>query len=288
VSWAKLSLIIFGVFLGLAAWPCSSHSEPGAKRVSAHLANEVIPLNSHATTVGGFLRELSIAVPPEARVEPPLDAALVDGMSVYLSGFTVTRGMAETVVPVEIEIEESWRHGPEQVELISPGHIGLKRAICTIFYFNGQEVGRRQREELLRPMEPREVVFYRTLSYSEDGPSVEEILVRRAKPGPHHPPPARYKQKLSMSATAYEPGPHSCGRYASGNTSCGLKAGYGVVAVDPNMIAMGTRLYIEGYGYAVAGDCGGGIKGNRVDLGFLTVEECYQWGVRTVDVYILY
>jgi 3D (Asp-Asp-Asp) domain-containing protein len=51
---------------------------------------------------------------------------------------------------------------------------------------------------------------------------------------------------------------------------------------------MGTRLYIEGYGYAVAGDRGSAIDGHRIDLGFLTLDECYEWGRRDVKVYILY
>ena len=79
----------------------------------------------------------------------------------------------------------------------------------------------------------------------------------------------------------------SCGN-DSGNTAIGLQAGYGVVAVDPDVIGLGARLYIEDYGYAVAGDTGGAIKGNRIDLGFLTLEECYAWGRRDVKVYVLY
>ena len=91
-----------------------------------------------------------------------------------------------------------------------------------------------------------------------------------------------------MEATAYEPGPRSCGRFASGMTSAGYEAGYGVVAVDPNVIPLHTRLFIEGYGYAVAGDRGSAIQSDRIDLGFLTVDECIQYGRREVDVYVLY
>ena len=68
-----------------------------------------------------------------------------------------------------------------------------------------------------------------------------------------------------MSATTYDP--YHCGGSGSGRTRTGLLGGYGVVAVDPKFIPMGTRLFIEGYGYAVAADTGGAIKGNRIDLG---------------------
>lgn len=95
------------------------------------------------------------------------------------------------------------------------------------------------------------------------------------------------KPYLDMIATAYDPGPISCGPYASGYTSMGLKAGYGVVAVDPTVIPLGKRLYIEGYGYAIAGDVGRAIKGLRIDLGFDTYREAINFGIRRVKVYIL-
>jgi 3D (Asp-Asp-Asp) domain-containing protein len=90
-----------------------------------------------------------------------------------------------------------------------------------------------------------------------------------------------------MVATAYDPGPGSCGASADGITAIGMRAGKGVVAVDPRMIPMGARLHIEGYGYAVAGDIGGAIKGNRIDLGFHSRRQALQFGRRKVVVRVL-
>ena len=97
-----------------------------------------------------------------------------------------------------------------------------------------------------------------------------------------------YKSLLSGSATAYTASPGAI-------TSTGKVAQYGYVAVDPSIIPYGTRLYITStdgsyvYGYAVAADTGGAmLSGKRlVDLYYNSVSECYQFGVRNVNVYIL-
>jgi 3D (Asp-Asp-Asp) domain-containing protein len=96
-----------------------------------------------------------------------------------------------------------------------------------------------------------------------------------------------YRKVMTMTATAYEPSPRSCGKYADGYTAIGIKAVPGVVAVDPKVIPLRTRLYVEGYGPALAADVGSAIKGNRIDLFFETVDEALRYGRRRVNVYIL-
>ena len=95
--------------------------------------------------------------------------------------------------------------------------------------------------------------------------------------------PSRYSREITMRASAYsaqDPG--------NGNFTCrGNPLHKGLVAVDPGVIPLGTRLYIPGYGYAVADDIGGAIKGNRVDLAFDSRSEALQFGVQYVKVYIL-
>jgi 3D (Asp-Asp-Asp) domain-containing protein/sulfur carrier protein ThiS len=88
---------------------------------------------------------------------------------------------------------------------------------------------------------------------------------------------------LSMVATAYTAGCGGC----SGVTASGRPAGHGVVAVDPSVIPLGTRMYIPGYGHAVAGDTGGAIRGHRIDLGFNSNAEANQFGRRPITVYLI-
>lgn len=95
------------------------------------------------------------------------------------------------------------------------------------------------------------------------------------------------RNTLVMIATAYDPGPACNGGSRTGRTATGLKAGYGVVAVDPRVIPLGTHLYIEGYGRAVAADVGSAIKGDRIDLCFGTRHQADEFGRRKVIVHIL-
>ena len=82
-------------------------------------------------------------------------------------------------------------------------------------------------------------------------------------------------RSLTVSATAYA---------LPGRTASGRPVGWGVVAVDPSVIPMGSRLAIPGYGIGVAADTGGAIVGARIDLWFPTVAQAHAWGTRTVTV----
>ena len=106
------------------------------------------------------------------------------------------------------------------------------------------------------------------------------------------------RKAIKMVATAYEAGPRSTGKRPGdkgyGITASGARAKRGTVAVDPRVIPLGTKLYVKSltpgvpdYGFAIAQDTGGAIKGNKIDLFMDTVWECMQFGRRPVMVYIL-
>jgi 3D (Asp-Asp-Asp) domain-containing protein len=83
-------------------------------------------------------------------------------------------------------------------------------------------------------------------------------------------------RQLVVSATCYD---------LPGNTATGMPVGLGVVAVDPSVIPLGTRMSIPGYGNGVAADVGGGIKGSIIDL-WMPPAQCAAWGRRTVTITI--
>jgi 3D (Asp-Asp-Asp) domain-containing protein len=95
---------------------------------------------------------------------------------------------------------------------------------------------------------------------------------------------------LNIVATAYAPGPHDNGKW--GNlTHMGTQVRPGIIAVDPKVIPLGSRVYIEfpdGHGVeAVAEDTGGAIKGNRIDIAMASVAEAYDFGMQNVKVTVL-
>ncbi len=100
-----------------------------------------------------------------------------------------------------------------------------------------------------------------------------------------------YKKAITMNASAYTSNYASTGKSPGdkyyGITASGMVAQRGVVAVDPKVIPLGTELYVEGYGYAIAGDTGGSIKGNKIDLYMDSAKECTIFGRRNIKVYVL-
>jgi len=86
-------------------------------------------------------------------------------------------------------------------------------------------------------------------------------------------------EAMIFEATAY------C--YTGNQTATGTWPSRGTIAVDPAIIPLGTRLYVEGYGEGIAEDVGGAIQGEIIDLYMESEDECWDWGRRTVEVRII-
>lgn len=94
-------------------------------------------------------------------------------------------------------------------------------------------------------------------------------------PAPAPAPPPAKGTRMTVSSTGY------C---LKGKTATGIETAWGVVAVDPAVIPLGTKMYVPGYGDGVAADTGAAVKGNTIDLWFPSCEQAVAWGRQIVTI----
>jgi 3D (Asp-Asp-Asp) domain-containing protein len=154
------------------------------------------------------------------------------------------------------------------VELLN-GYEGIREKTVKATYFDNEI----NKKEVLAEKENRQNVMKLTLMGK--GNKIEKVYDL-----------SKCKQ-MSLTATAYYPGDPMCKPYDGYTTYLGMKLRRGLVAVDPKVIRLGTRLYIPDYGYAYAADTGGMIKGKRIDLCVADAKAADKFGRQLVKVYIL-
>jgi len=221
-------------------------------------------------TVCDLLAQLGLDVSPLDRVEPHPSTPLTDDLHVKITRVEVLDVTTERTIdpPLVVEADPALPRG-HMVE-VRAGRAGVAEEVTRHYYRNGEETARID-------MGSRTIV--------EPQERVARVGVRSAPPLASRS--GAHRDVLTMVATGYDPGVRSCGASADGRTATGHVATKGVCAVDPSVIPLGTEVWVEGYGYALACDTGGAIDGNRIDLCFDTYEEALRWGRRTVLVYIL-
>ena len=195
---------------------------------------------------------------------------------------SITRINNETLIvteeiPNSVEYREDNTLAKGKTKVLQEGNTGVTEVTFKVVYNNGVEV---LREEISRVVtkEPKNRIIAKGTKVSKASSSQKSTSGTVSG--------LNYKKKLTMSATGYTAFNKDGSR---SNTATGMAARYGLVAVDPKVIPLGTRVYVEGYGEAIAADTGGAIKGNKIDLCFemSNAEIRKQFGRKTVTVYIL-
>lgn len=182
-------------------------------------------------------------------------------------------------ISYQTEEVENVNLAPGQRVVTREGSDGEREITYKIYYQDGAEISRERIGEIVLAEPVNEIVEYSPQEEFEVG----KIPASR---------PTNYSRVETFTATAYDASYEDNGPWA-GVTSTGMPMGYGVIAVDPTVIPYGTKMYIESadgkyiYGYAIAGDCGGAIKGKRVDLFYWSKAQCNEFGRRAVNIYFL-
>ena len=264
--------------------------------ITVQNGNETVVIGSYGATVDEVLASLGLTLDENVTLSCDPESLTYDGMTVRLTYSNSEIVEYEEVVTHEIIVYEDSSLTPGEEVILSEGYDGLIRYTAQINYKNGVETGRTILSEetvvkaedtvILRGVD-RSVKEQENSGLSDYQQSHTSTLGQTAQnivPGTN----LKYSQVLDFQATAYY-----CEPYAWNTTFTGTEARVGAIAVDPNFIPLGTKMYIVSadgqyiYGYCTAEDTGGAIKGRIVDLYFNTYNECIQFGRRDVKIYVL-
>ena len=269
------------------------------RMITIQAGNDTYVIGSYGGTVADVLASLDISYDEADLLSCSPDELTYDGMTIELTYTHSDTLQYEEIVPHVTKIYEDPSLEPGEEVVLTEGTDGLVRYSAKVVYEDGVEVSRTILAEQVL-IEAVDTVILRGVdrSIKEQEYSGQEGYLQshtselttgattqnKLVPGTN----LKYKEILDFQATAYY-----CEPYAWNTTYTGTEARVGAIAVDPNFIPLGTKMYIVSadgeyvYGYCTAEDTGGAIKGRIVDLYFNTYEECIQFGRRDVKIYIL-
>lgn len=246
-----------------------------AREITINADGKDVVLLTTAPDVKSALGEAQIKLGEKDRVAPGLNTEIKVNTKI-----DVIR-VEEKIVKQEMKMDftnlvnKSDKLDKGLVQVVKKGSSGLKELAIRVIFENGKEVRREIAEEKILK-EPVNGII-------EEGTRTTLVSSRGQV--------TRFVRAFKMTATAYDATFESCGKTPDhpqyGITYSGLKVRPGIVAVDPKVIPLGTWLYVEGYGEALAADIGGAIKGNRIDLYYESPKDVAKYGKRTVKVYVL-
>ena len=247
---------------------------PGAVVSVRHARPVVLSVNGKrrkvwilADTVGLAVESLGIDTSSDIILTPASKTKVASGMTinVKLLNRWIEKVQTEIAYATTRKDDSGLEKGTTRV--VTKGKTGMQETVIEHVLAGGQEIEKIVRSETIVAAPVGEII--------KVGTRVPRTPIAAA--------PARGGRSMVMAASAYAA--YTGG--AGGRTATGTGVYKGIVAVDPRVIPLGTKLYIDGYGPAIAADTGGAIKDNRIDLGFATANEAIQFGRQTVTVRIV-
>ncbi|MBB6455233.1 uncharacterized protein YabE (DUF348 family) [Salirhabdus euzebyi] len=224
-----------------------------------------------ADTIDEFLSSQNIELNELDKLEPSLDEVIAQGTSVTITRIEKVEDVIKESVDYATVTKNDSSLPSGQKKVVQAGKEGTVVKRYEVTLENGKEVDRKLIEEKVEQESQNQIVALGTK------PAQPAPTVSRSGDG-------EVVKELYMSATAYTAYCTGC----SGITSTGinLKANPNakVIAVDPSVIPLGSKVWVEGYGYAIAGDTGGKIVGNRIDVFYPTKAQAYSFGRKQVRV----
>ncbi|MFT8323207.1 MAG: ubiquitin-like domain-containing protein [Bacillus sp. (in: firmicutes)] len=226
---------------------------------------------STSTTVADFLTQQEISLAKLDRVEPDLKEKVKEKAVVNITRIEKVTDVVEQPINYAVVTQKDKNLDSGVEKVVTEGKKGLLSKKFEITLENGKEVSRKLLSEEKIKEKKDKVVAVGTKA------EVLQIASRGESEA----------TDMYVNSTAYTASCNGCSGYTA--TGINLKANPNakVIAVDPNYIPLGTKVYVEGYGYAVAADTGSAIKGKKIDVFFATKAEAYRWGSKPVNIKVI-
>lgn len=264
----QLRIIFGGCLLVTSCLVLMNFTQPA--KISVQVDGKFIDLKTDQQTVGGALEECHIEIGQNDIVKPVVSTNIHDGLDIRIYRVQKKTKEQDYSIPYSTVIKQDNGMPKGKERIMQAGKEGKRNLQTDMLYIDDMMIGLKETRKTVE--EPTQKII---------SVGTKRIIQPMAIT-------AKVKGILHMGATAYSRHVQSCGKWAKwGRTRSGLKAKYGVVAVDPTVVPLGTRLYVEGYGHAIAADIGSAIKGKRIDLCFDTHREAVNYGHKPVKVYVL-
>ena len=260
-----------------------------ADRVTVRYHGEEFVIASGQETVGQLLDRLDLTVGEGDVLSHSPETPVFDGMALHIDCCLTREETYTTAVPFEIRYcsDPSLPEGMEQV--LVRGRDGELLYTAQVSYRNGTEVSRQVTASRMTIAPVKQIVARGTGTPEGRTEQEGELVIGDGFIRLPTGEVLTYTRTDTVRATAYTHTDAGCDRI----TATGTEVRVGTVAVDPRFIPYGTRMFIVSndgeyvYGLAVAEDCGGAIKRDRMDLYFPTYEECMAFGFRSCTIYFL-
>lgn len=236
--------------------------------VQVQVGEDRLKTRTQAGTVADALSALGIVAAGLDRVEPPLDTPLFPNIDIRVTRIFEEIEIEETIEPFETLYVGDPNLAIDTQQVVNAGAEGIERRRFRVRYENGQEVAR-----VLEDSWIAQAPATRTIAYGQQI-TPQTAVVDGVE--------ITYWRKVKMLATSYSPA--AVGGNTRTRTGDTLRPG--IVAVDPKIIPLRSKVFVPGYGYGDALDTGGGIISRRIDLAYLDAD--YQSVLRWTDVYLLW
>ena len=255
-----------------------------AQRVTVRYHGQTVLASSQKETVGELLSRLGLELSPEDVLSHGLEEVVFDGMELTVDHIVTCRETFSATLPHETQYCSDAQLPAGTQKIVTPGQNGELLRTADVTYRNGNQTRRSILSETVLRQPVTEVVTVGSGEAAEALPVIADGYITLPTGEV-----LTYTHSDTVEATAYTHTDKGCDL----TTATGTTVHWGTVAVDPSRIPYGTRMFIianDGsyvYGIATAEDCGGDIKGDRMDLYMPTYEQCREFGRRRCTLYFL-